>query len=105
MRTVRVGTIVWGVVLLVFAAAAFSVAVFDLREFQSQAVLWVVTGLGGVLVLAAIVALIARAASGGAAESVPAPEVSTGSTTEAGPTTEGGSTTRKPAAKKGQPVD
>ena len=88
MRTVRVGTIVWGVILLVFAAAAFGVAVFDLREFQANAVVWVVTGLGGVLVLAAIVALIARTVSSASSE----PEVSAGSTTEA-------------TDKKGQPVD
>ena len=73
MRTVRVGTILWGAILLVFAAIAFSVAVFDLQLLQAVSVTWVVTGLGGVFVLAAIVALIARAVS--------SDRVSTGSTT------------------------
>jgi hypothetical protein len=67
MRTVRVSTIIWGALLLVFAAVAFSVAVFDLREFQAAAVIWILTGLGGVFVLAAIAALLVRVVSRGSA--------------------------------------
>jgi hypothetical protein len=97
MRSARAGTIVWGAVLLVFAAIAFSVAVFDLREFQAAAVAWVVTGLGGVLVLATIVALIARAVSNG-----PAPVTAA----EPTPVVEPVETPKpKTRATKGQPVD
>ena len=100
---VRVGTIVWGAILLAFAAIAFGVAVFDLREFQAAAVAWIATGLGAVFVLAAIIALIARAVSRS-----PEPEVSTGSTTsttEAEPEADVTDTAPKIRTSKGQPVD
>jgi nitrate reductase gamma subunit len=73
MNKPRIGTIIWGAALLLFAALAFAVAVFDLREIPTSITAWVVTGLGGVFVVAAVVALIARAATRGA--------VSTASTT------------------------
>jgi uncharacterized membrane protein YeiB len=104
---VRVGTIVWGAILLAFAAIAFGVAVFDLREFQAAAVAWIATGLGGVFVLAAIIALIARAVSGAdpelpasAATEPDAPTKVGNSKVSAGSAVSTGSTTGK-----GQPVD
>ncbi|WP_348063115.1 hypothetical protein [Flavobacterium sp.] len=54
---------IWAAVLLVVAAVAFSVSVFDLREYQSSLAAWIVTGLGGVFVVGALIALIARAAA------------------------------------------
>ncbi len=75
MRTIRTGTVVWSLVLLVFAAVAFGVAVFDLREFQAAALAWIVTALGGVFVLAAAVALIVRAVRPAAPVAEPEPPV------------------------------
>ena len=104
MRSVRVGTVVWGAILLVLAAVAFSVAVFDLREFQAAAVIWVTTGLGGVFVLAAIIALIARAVSSGTAEPEPEPELPANAGAEPVAPAKAGKSTGA-TAKKGQPVD
>ena len=78
MNKPRIGTIIWGAALLLFAALAFAVAVFDLREIPTSITAWVVTGLGGVFVVAAAVALIARAATRGAVST----GASTGETSE-----------------------
>ena len=92
----RAGTVVWGCVLLVIAAIAFSVVAFDLREFQGAAVVWIVTGLGALFVVAAIIALIARSISSNRDEAeVPAPVA-------AAPEAPVATRNRKP---KGQPVD
>lgn len=96
MRTVRVGTILWGAILLVFAAIAFSVAVFDLRLIEAISVTWIVTGLGVVFVLAAIIALISRAVSSTADEPEPSYVAAEPEPTAKAPTT---------AEPKGQPVD
>lgn len=96
MRTVRVGTILWGAILLVFAAIAFSVAVFDLRLIEAISVTWIVTGLGVVFVLAAIIALISRAVSSAADEPEPSYVAAEPEPTAKAPTT---------AEPKGQPVD
>ena len=111
----RTGTVVWGSVLLVIAAVSFSVAVFDLREFQVDAVVWIVTGLGALFVVAAIIALIARAISSNGTD----PELPTSAAAEPEAPTEVGNskvstgstgstnakTTVKTTVKKGQPVD
>ena len=112
MRTVRVGTIVWGAILLVFAAIAFGVAVFDLRLVQAVSVTWIVTGVGVVFVLAALVALISRATNS-PAESPSVPQAAPARTEPDAPATasaepvapaKAGTSTKK-AATKGQPVD
>ena len=103
----RTGTVVWGSALLVIAAVSFSVAVFDLREFRADAVVWIVTGLGALFVVAAIVALIARTVSGNRAEpEVPTvePELPASAASEPETPTKVGKSTGA-AAKKGQPVD
>jgi hypothetical protein len=108
----RAGTVVWGSVLLVAAAVSFSVAVFDLREFRADAVVWIVTGLGAMFVVVSIIALVARTVSGGTAE----PELPTSAAPEPEPATQAGTsrvstrsttakTTAKTTATKGQPVD
>jgi hypothetical protein len=101
----RTSTVVWGSVLLVIAAVSFSVAVFDLREFQADAIVWIVTGLGALFVVAAIAALIARAISSSRND----PELLTSAAPEPEAPTEAGnskgSTTAKTTTKKGQPVD
>jgi hypothetical protein len=105
MRTVRVGTIVWGVILLAFAAVVFCIAVFDLRVLQAATLTWVLIGVGGVLVLAALIAAIARAVSGASPEAVPQGATAEAtSEASAGASTEATSEAKKPSAK-GQPVD
>ena len=88
-----VGTIVWGVILLVVAGIAYLASVGDLRELSATVIAWGVVGIGGLLVLAALVGVVARAvrprevaAEGVSAGGASAEGGSTGSTT-------GGSTT------------
>lgn len=66
-------TIVWGVILLVIAGASFAIAMFDVSTITPAIIGWGIVGLGGLLVLAAIVGGVARAVR---------PRVSTSSTTE-----------------------
>jgi hypothetical protein len=58
----RIGTIVWGCILLVVAAIAIIAAQADLSDATPAAVVWGVIALGGALVVAAIVVAIVRAA-------------------------------------------
>jgi hypothetical protein len=58
----RVGTIVWGAILLVIAAASIVASNLGLGELTPARALWTVVGLGGVLIIAAIVAVVVRAA-------------------------------------------
>jgi hypothetical protein len=88
-----VGTIVWGVILLVVAGIAYLASVGDLRELSPSVIAWGVVGIGGLLVLAALVGVVARAvrpqdvaAAGVSAGGASAEGSSTGSTA-------GGSTT------------
>lgn len=61
--TLLAGTIVWGVILLVVAGITYAATVVDLRELSPTLVAWGVVGIGGLLVVAAIVGVIARAAA------------------------------------------
>lgn len=60
MRPARVSTIVWGVLLLLLAGAAFAVTALDVEVFSGASVAYIVVGLGALLVLAAIVGGIAQ---------------------------------------------
>lgn len=80
---VAVATVVWGVILLVTAGLAFAVAMFDVAVITPTVIGWSVVGLGGLLVLAAIVGVVARMVRPGVSAG---PGVSTGSTTESGST-------------------
>jgi hypothetical protein len=59
---VRVGTIVWGAVLLALAALSITITLFDPIEYSATFVLWVVVGFGSLLVLGGIAGAIARSA-------------------------------------------
>jgi hypothetical protein len=58
----RIGTIVWGCILLVVAAVAIIASQADLSDATPAAIVWGVIALGGALVVAAIVVAIVRAA-------------------------------------------
>jgi hypothetical protein len=58
--TVRVGTIVWGAVLLALAALSITITLFDPIEYSATFVLWVVVGFGSLLILGGIAGAIAR---------------------------------------------
>lgn len=73
------GTITWGVILLVIAAIAFAIVMFDISTITPAVIGWSVVGLGGLLVVAAIVGVVARAVR--PAERVSTGPVQTGSTT------------------------
>ena len=60
MRPVRVSTVVWGVVLLLLAGAAFAITALEVNVFTGVSVAYVVVGLGALLVIAALVGGIAR---------------------------------------------
>lgn len=93
------GTVAWGVILLLIAAASFAVVMFDISTITPAIIGWGVVALGALLVVAAIVGVVARAVR-------PAEAVSTGSTTGSGSTTEAGSTTGSgsTAATGDQPI-
>jgi predicted phage tail protein len=57
---VRVGTIVWGAVLLALAALSITITLFDPIEYSATFVLWVVVGFGSLLILGGIAGAIAR---------------------------------------------
>ena len=59
VRHVRVGTIVWGA--LVVAVAILAVLLFLLGPLGPAAVLWTIVGFGSILVLGAIAAGVVRA--------------------------------------------
>ena len=58
----RTGTITWGAVLLIVAALAFGIAIFDLRVLPSAPLTWIVA-FGVVFTFVAIVLLLTRAVS------------------------------------------
>ncbi|GAB2453678.1 fatty acid desaturase [Conyzicola lurida] len=59
----RIGTIVWGSILLVVAAIAIFAAQVDLGELTPTVIVWSVVGFGAVLVIVGLVAGIVRAAT------------------------------------------
>lgn len=83
-----VGTIVWGVILLVVAGVAFAASFIDIREISPVTALWAIVGTGVLLVLAAVVGVIARLVRPGS----PSPA----STTEAGEAGDAGDAGHQP---------
>jgi hypothetical protein len=75
-RRVRVGTIVWGA--LVVAIAIFAILILWFGPLGPAAILWTIVGFGSVLVLGAIAAGVVRAVRANRATSDPAvtPEAS-----------------------------
>jgi uncharacterized protein YraI len=65
MRPVRVSTVVWGVLLLLAAAAAFAITTLDVNVFTGASVAYLVVGVGVLLVIAAVVGAVARAVKPG----------------------------------------
>ena len=63
----RVGTIVWGSILLVVAAVAIAASQLDFGDVTPAVVVWSVVGFGAVLVVAGIATAIVRAARNRAA--------------------------------------
>jgi hypothetical protein len=63
MRPVRVSTVVWGVLLLLLGAGVFATTALDLQLFTAASALYVIVGIGALLVVAAIVGAVARAIS------------------------------------------
>lgn len=59
----RVGTIVWGSILLVVAAVAILASRIDFGDVAPTVIVWSVIGFGGVLVVAGVVTAIVRAAT------------------------------------------
>ncbi|WP_411699359.1 hypothetical protein [Conyzicola sp.] len=58
----RIGTIVWGSILLIVAAIAIFASQVDFGDATPAAIVWSVVGFGAVLVVAGIVTAIVRAA-------------------------------------------
>jgi hypothetical protein len=69
-RRVRVGTIVWGA--LVVAIAIFAILILWFGPLGPAAILWTIVGFGSVLVLGAIAAGVVRAVRTNSAASDPA---------------------------------
>jgi predicted phage tail protein len=65
----RVGTIVWGAVLLVVAAVTLFASQVDVGAVTPEAVVWSVVAFGAVLVLAGIATAVVRAARNDRAQS------------------------------------
>jgi hypothetical protein len=60
-RPVRVGTVVWGFILLGLAAMFFTFAQVDLSRFNPAIVLtWVILGIGALAVVGGIVGALLR---------------------------------------------
>lgn len=57
--TARAGTIIWGAILLLIGAASFAFVAWDIEEVAGFSLAHVIVGLGGLLVVAAIVGAIA----------------------------------------------
>jgi hypothetical protein len=64
----RVGTILWGFILLIVGTIAVLASRLDLGDFGPEVFVWSIVGLGAILVVAAIIAAVARAARNRAAE-------------------------------------
>lgn len=74
MRPARVSTIVWGVILLLVAGAAFAITTLDLEVTSGTSIAYLVVGLGALLVVAAIVGAVARSVKPSPVETPAAPE-------------------------------
>jgi hypothetical protein len=60
-RPVRVGTVVWGFIIIGLAAMFFTFAQFDLSRFNPAIVLtWVILGVGALAVVGGIVGALLR---------------------------------------------
>ena len=59
----RIGTIVWGCILLVVATIAIVASQMDFGDLAPNVIVWTVIGFGGVLVVAGVVTAIVRAAT------------------------------------------
>ena len=59
----RIGTIVWGCILLVVAAIAIAASQVDFGDLTPTVIVWSIIGFGGILVVAGIVTAIVRAAT------------------------------------------
>ena len=62
-QPVAVPSVVWGVIVLVIAAGAFVFATLDIGEFTVAGIVWAVIGLGALLIVAAIIGAVVRAAA------------------------------------------
>lgn len=60
-RRVRVGTIVWGGVLLVIAALARIATLIDPSAYTPTFIIWSIVGFGGLLVIAGLVGAVVKA--------------------------------------------
>lgn len=78
----RAGTVIWGAVLLAVAAITFSASVVNLGEFRSEWIIWILVGLGAILVIAALVSLLVRAISTGSTRAAGSPREATAEKTE-----------------------
>lgn len=58
----RAGTIVWGVILIVIAVYAVLATTLGFGPASPSAVVWIVVGLGALLIVVALVVAIVRAA-------------------------------------------
>jgi heme/copper-type cytochrome/quinol oxidase subunit 3 len=95
-RRVRVGTIVWGAILVAVAVFAFLAAQFGIGPSGPAALLWTIVGFGALLVVAAIVTAVVRAIASTTRDARP----STSSGTEASSGTE-----TAEATEEHQPID
>ena len=59
----RGGTIAWGIILLAVSALALVGALVDPAQLTGTAVLWGIAGLGGLIIVVAIVAAVIRGVS------------------------------------------
>ena len=58
---VAVPSVVWGVIVLLIAGIAFAGSVVDLREVSGVGIVWIVIGVGVLLVIAAVIGALIRA--------------------------------------------
>lgn len=68
-RQVRVGTIVWGAILV--GIAVLAILVLTTGPLTGTSVLWSVVGFGALLLVAALIAAIVRAARGSRSDGHP----------------------------------
>lgn len=60
MRPIRYGTVIWGVLLLIGAALVVANSVLGPDGYDGTDVVWLVVGVGALLVVAAIIGAVAR---------------------------------------------
>ncbi|WP_165067840.1 BCD family MFS transporter [Marisediminicola senii] len=58
----RATTIVWGIILLIVAALAFTVSTIDPEFITAEVTVWAVVGFGALLVVAGAIGAVVRAA-------------------------------------------